>query len=241
MGIPPTRYSWRKDTTFHLKTNMSDKRLMNICVGVGGIKMSKAMRVKTALCIPAFLLLLSGCNRFQETELVGLPVGVSLANSQEIDIGTIVENTQLQVESMLPGAYLNGFGFYGPCQGLADFHGRISLSFVQVHRILLFPKMFVAFADVDTTRRTLDIETHDFSALYPNTTYLSPESISAAREIAGIAYKHITDLGMQDCDVALVRLSQTWHVSCTEPGSGPVGPSLGNFEIDAETWRIVTK
>lgn len=102
--------------------------------------------------------------------------------------------------------------------------------------------MLVAFASVDTIQEVLEVQTRDFSDRYWSTDPLLPQNVSVAKEFAQVAYRHITDLGILDCDITMSCVgnkADVWHVLCTEPGSGPTGSRLCEFEIHAETGQIV--
>ncbi len=196
-------------------------------------------RIQILLCASVLLSALAAC-RFQETDLAGLPIEVSQADTQSVDVGVIVENVQAQVQKVLPGAYLTAFAFTGQCQGLPELHGQVHLQFVRVKSFLFYQQVLVALASVDTIQETLEIQTRDFSDYYWSTDPLLPQDVSVAKEIANIAHKHIAGLGIPACDVTLSNMGQTWHVLCTEPGSGPTGSRLCEYEIDAATLQIVT-
>jgi len=196
-------------------------------------------RRQILLCASALLAALAACN-FQESNLTGLPVEVSYANAQGVNVDVMTENVQRQVQRVLPEAYLTSFNFAGQCQGLPDLHGQVHLEFVQVESFPFYQRVLVALTSIDTVQETLEIQTRDYSDYYWSIEPLPPQDLSIAREIADIANKHIADLGILDCDVTLSSVGQTWHVLCTEPGSGPAGLRLCEFEIDAATGQIVT-
>lgn len=196
-------------------------------------------RIQLLLCVVTLLSASAACS-FQETDLTGLPVEISQANAQDVNIDIIVENVQEQVQMVLPEAYLSAFAFTGQCQGLSELHGQVHLEFVQVESFPFYQQVLVALTSVDTIQETLEIRTRDYSDYYWSTDPLPPQDVSVAREIANIAHKHIADLGIPDCDVTLSSVGQTWHVLCTEPSSGPAGSRLCEFEVDAATGQIVT-
>jgi hypothetical protein len=196
-------------------------------------------RIQPLLCVLALLSALAACN-FQETDLTELPVEISQADAQGVNVDVIVENVQKQVRMILPEAYLTMFVFTGRYQGLPELHGQVHLQFVQVESFPFYQRVLVALTSVDTVQETLEIRTRDYSDRYWSTEPLPLQDVSIAREIADIADKHIADLGIPDCDVTLSSVGRIWHVLCTQPGSGPVGSHLCEFEIDAATGQIMT-
>lgn len=176
---------------------------------------------------------------FEEVDLVGLPAAVSEPTGQEVAVSVVIEGALQQVQLLLPEAYLRSFVFTGKCQDLPELRGQVKPDFVQVKLGLLRRRVTVALVSVDTIQQTLTVRVRDHSAYYPSTERLSMQEISSAKDVAGVAYEHIRTLGLSDCDVTLTRLEDAWHVLCTEPGSGPAGPRLCEFEIDAATEQIV--
>lgn len=202
--------------------------------------MRNQARIRMLLWTSVLLLVLSAC-KFQETELTGLPIEI-LANAQDVNVDIIVGQTQDRVQEILPHSYLVAFSFRGRCQDLPALRGQIDLHFVQVKSFAFHRQVLVAFASVDTIQGTLDVQTRDFSDRYWSTDPLLPQDVSVAKEISQVAYQHIADLGILDCDVTLDRVGNTadvWHVLCTEPGSGPTGSQLCEFEINTATGQIV--
>jgi hypothetical protein len=204
--------------------------------------MRNQARIKMLWWTSVLLLVLSACKfKFQEMELTELPIETS-ANAQDVNVDIIVRHTQDQVQEVLPRSYLVAFGFTGQCQELPALRGQMDLEFVQVKSFTFHRQVLVAFASVDTIQGTLDIRTRDFSDRYWSTDPLPPQNVSVAKEISQVAHQHITDLGILDCDVTLSCVGNKvdiWHVLCTEPGSGPTGSHLCEFEINAVTGQIV--
>lgn len=203
--------------------------------------MKNQICIKMLLWMSALLLTLPAC-QFQETGLRKLPIEISQTNAQDVDVDLVVKQVQDRVQEALPKSYLMAFSFRGRCQDLPGLRGEIGLHFVQVKTLPLHQQVLAAFASVDTKQGTLEIQTRDFSDRYWSTDRLLPQNVSIAKEIAQVAYQHITDLGILDCDVTLSCVGNKegiWYVLCTEPGSGPTGSRLCEFEIHAATGRIV--
>ena len=202
--------------------------------------MRNQARIRVLLWASVLLLVLSAC-QFQETELTGSPIDL-LANAQDVDVDVIVEHTQGRVREVLPRSYLVAFSFRGRCQDLPALRGRIDLHFVQVKPFVFRRQVLVAFASVDTIQGTLDVLTRDFSDRYWSTDPLLLQDVSIAKEVSQVAYQHLTDLGILDCDVTLDRVGNTadvWHILCTEPGSGSTGSQLCEFEIGTSAGQII--
>ena len=203
--------------------------------------MRNQLSIRILLCMLVLSSTLAACiSKSQEVDLTGLPVEISKAGTQEINVDVIIESALQQVLKCLPEAYLSSFVFTGYCQDLSELRGRVELNFVQVQVTPLKQRVWVAFASVDTVQQTLDVQIRDHSDYCWSTEPLLLQDISAAREVADIAYTQIAALGISDCDATLTRLDRTWEVVGTEPGSGPAGPRECEFEIDASTRQIET-
>lgn len=203
--------------------------------------MRNQMRIKILLWMLVLSLALSAC-KFQETELRELPIEIFQTNAQDVDVNLIVRQVQDRVQETLPNSYLVAFGFTGRYQELPGLRGEMVLDFVQVKTFLVHQQVLAAFTSVDTIQGTLEIRTKDVSDYYWSTNPLPPQNVAVAREVSQIAYRHITDLGILDCDVTLSCVGNKvdiWHVLCTEPGSGPTGSHLCEFKIQAATGQIV--
>lgn len=203
--------------------------------------MRNQMRIKILLWMLVLLLALSAC-KFQETELRELPIEIFQTNAQDVDVDLIVRQVQDRVQETLPNSYLVAFGFSGRCQDLPGLRGEMVLDFVQVKTFFLHRQVLAAFTSVDTVQGTLEIWTKDVSDYYWSTDPLLLQDVSVAREVSQMAYRHITNLGILDCDVAMDCVGNQrdiWHILCTEPKSGPGGHRLCEFEINAKTGQIV--
>ena len=194
--------------------------------------------IRMILYITTCLLLLTACH-FQESEMTGKSIDILDPNTQEISIETIIKNSQQEVHAILPRAYLSAFSFTGQCQDLPKLHGQVHMTFVQVRSFLFYQQVVVAFVSVDTVQETLEIQTQDLSHHYWSTESMSIQEASAIAEVAEIAYQHLTELGIEDCDVTLSSMNQNWHVLCTEPNSGTTGARLCTFWIDASAIPMI--
>lgn len=202
--------------------------------------MRNQIRIKI-LWMSALLLALSAC-QFKEAELRELPIEIFQTNARDVDVDLIVKQVQDRVQETLPKSYLMAFSFRGRCRDLPGLRGEIGLHFVQVKTLLFHRQVLVAFASVDTIQETLEVQTRDFSDRYWSTDPLLPQNVSVAKDVSQVAYRHIADLGILDCDVPLSCVGNKediWHVLCTDPGSGPTGSSLCEFEVNTATGQIV--
>jgi hypothetical protein len=203
--------------------------------------MRNQVQIKILLWVSILLLALSAC-KFQETESRALPIEISPTGTQDVDVDFIVRQVQDLVQDTLPNSYLVALGFAGRCRDLPGLRGEIVLDFVQVKTFLFHRQVLAAFTSVDTVQGTLEVWTKDVSDYYWSTDLLLPQDVSVAREVSQMAYRHITDLGILDCDVVMDCVGNQrdiWHILCTEPESGPGGRRLCEFEINAKTRQIL--
>ena len=166
------------------------------------------------LCLWLSLLLFACTSRFQEVKVTNVPVTVFKPGTQNVDVSVVLEDVTQRVHEMLPGAYFQGMVFSGKCQDLSRLHGKLVLVFVQVQAAIPKRQVVRASASVDTVRQTMDLHYEDVSDFYPSTKRRTLNGDRSIKEIAAIAHRHITELGLSDCDVTLTQLDDSWDVRC---------------------------
>jgi hypothetical protein len=189
--------------------------------------------VRWGLCLVLFL---SACApAFQEVRVADVPVKVYKPGTQDVDIDIVWESVTKKLGEMLPGAYFQGMVFSGKCQDLLKLQGKLVLVFAQVRPAIPQQRVVRATISVDVTKQTMGIHLKDESNFYPSTRRLALDSGLSVKEVAAIAYQHIIESGLSDCDVTLSQSDRTWDVRC-----GPLDNFVQEcrFEIDASSGAI---
>lgn len=146
--------------------------------------------------------------------MTDVPVTVFEPGTQDVDLDTILEAAAQRIHEILPGAHFQSLVFSGRCQDLPHLRGKLVLIFVQVQAAIPRQRVVRATATVDTVRQTMSLHYVDESDHYPSTQRQTFGGDCSVKEIAAIAYRHITELGLPDCDVTLTQLDDSWDVRC---------------------------
>ena len=189
--------------------------------------------------LSAFLLLLTCCGihlppearygTIDNPRTTYRPVSVPRNPVGVVDTDALFADVETEVRTMLPGAYLRGIVFAGQASDLATLDGGITFDFVQVRPRVLWKRIIVAAARVETEEQALRIRTRDETGHYPSTDRLSLDEGLPFRDIAAIAQEQLRDLGLEEHAIAVTRFGQNeWVVVCGE---------IGTFERECE-FRI---
>jgi len=166
------------------------------------------------LCL---LLLLSACtSSFQDVKVTDVPITVFEPGTQEeeVDVGVVFEAVTQRIHETLPEAYFQGMVFSGRCQDLPRLHGKLVLVFAHVQAGVPRQQVVKVTASVDTVRQTMDLYYEDVSIFYPSTKRQMFSGDYSIKEIAAVAHRRITELGLCDGDVTLTQLNDSWDVRC---------------------------
>ncbi len=184
---------------------------MNTCDG------SRGNSYKIALL--AVLGLTWACGNSVNRRFSDIPIQVSRPGSESVDVELVISNVQVEVEGVLPGAYLNFLSFVGNCANLADFNGQFTFYFVMSKETLLgSERKFLAQAEVDTAARELSIEVSDETSRYISLAPLNLTGIPIA-EIAANLQRYLEATNRCDNTVVLQRIAadDAWAVRCGPP------------------------
>lgn len=180
--------------------------------------MSRPLTLVSNICGGVcLLLLLSACTygfQFQDVKVTDVPINVLNPGTQEVNVDVVFATVTQRVHETLPKAYFQGMVFSGRCQDLPRLQGKLILVFTQVRTAIPRQQVVRATASVDTLRQAMDLYYEDVSNFYPSTKRRTFSGDRPIKEIAAIAYQHITELGLCDGDVTLTQLNDSWEVRC---------------------------
>lgn len=166
-------------------------------------------------------LLVTACaSRFEETRVADIPVKILRTDIQEIDLDMALEAAKGKAREVLPEAYFQRLVFSGKCRDLPRFQGTLVLVFEQVSSTPFKRQVIIGIASIDTVRQTMNLhfwDESDYELHIPQRTFVGTREFT---KIASLAHSYITELGLDDCDVTLTQMDNSWDVRC--------GP-LGNF------------
>ncbi len=195
-----------------------------------------------ALILTACLIFLSlnACaSTFKPVYATGIPI--SLPDTSYITMDTILMQVDQQVQKYVPGAYASSLTFLGQCEDLDEMVGKINIGYVRIDRkFRLRARVIVGIVSIDKLNETMEMQFEDHTEHYPLT--IPPSALAENLllfDVAKLANNHIESLAVSNCDITLTYLGDTWHVLCTESGSGPLGAWLCAFEIDNVTLQIL--
>jgi hypothetical protein len=164
------------------------------------------------------LLMILACRTPMETvKETDLPVESSTSGTQEVDADLAFEAARNHVRERLPEAYFVGMSLVAPCDDLWRLEGTLSFSFLQVRRVLLEEEIIEATALVDTVKQRMDVLFQDLSHAAVRR---EPDPFwgdRGLRDIANLAQRRITSLGISPCTASLTQLSSGWRVHCRQP------------------------
>lgn len=104
--------------------------------------------------------------------------------------------------------------FSGKCQNLPHLRGKLVLIFEQVHPALFKQQVISGEASIDTVIQTMNLGFKDETDFYPLVRRGAFVGDSSFKKIAALAQRHITELGLSDCDVTITQLENSWDVRC---------------------------
>lgn len=198
------------------------------------------MRIQLSYSLGLLLLgfLLTSClPESQAVNLRNIPIKVSQPDSEEIDIDVVISSAEEEIREKLPDSYFGMLVFTGKCQDLPKLKGRMIVLFKQVKPSLFGQRVLFATASVSTNRSVMDLSIHDETKYYPSTTGLPVVTDNHFKEVANIAYEHIVETGVSQCDVTITQSEGMWDIRC-----GPLDNFVQecHFGIDAVTGRIIS-
>jgi len=186
------------------------------------------------LCLLMFLSLLVACSNI-ERRLENIPIVISPPESQAVDIDLVINNTQAEVQKVLPDAYLVFFSFVGQCGNLPKLQGEVRLDFARVQRSLFGERTLFAEATVRTDNHTLSFSVKDETEHYPN---IEPLVLNGKDipEIASILHAYLDSTHRCTDTVVLtrVRIETPWLARCGPPEK----VFLECLEIDPESGKV---
>ncbi len=162
----------------------------------------------TTRTILLLFVLIAGCSRFQESRLTGIPVSVYRPGTSEVDIGLIYEAATEKVHEILPRAYFAGMVFSGKCYGLLSLQGKIVFIFLQTRIGIPRKQVLRGVVTVRTQQQTMDLWYTDETNHYPNLNGEPFPGDHAFRDLVSLAHRHVTDLGISDCDITIGQLEE---------------------------------
>lgn len=200
--------------------------------------MNRRLTFASTICLCLWLsLVLAACtSRFQEIKVTNVPVTVFKPGTQDVDVSVVLESVTQRVRETLPGAYFQGVVFSGRCPDLPRLQGKLILTFVQVQVAIPRQQVVLATASIDTVQQTMDLHYENVSSFYPSTKRRTLSGDHSIKEIAAIAHRHITELGLSDCDVTLTQLDDSWDVRC-----GPLGSFIQKCRFEIVNGEIKDK
>ncbi len=178
--------------------------------------MSRQQSFTSVLCFGLCLsLLVTGCApQFQEVRVADVSVNVSSPGTQDINLDIALKVAGERIRGVLPAAYFRGMVFSGKWQDLPRLRGRLGLTFEQVRPGLFKHQVVRSEALIDTVRQTMNLYFTDDTEFYPNVRQATFVGHNSFKEIAALAYKRITELGLEDGDVTLTQMDNSWDVRC---------------------------
>ena len=180
--------------------------------------MNRQLTLVSNICGAVYLLLLlSACTygfQFQDIKVTDVPINVLKPGTQEVNLDVVFTTVTQKVHETLPKAYFQGMVFSGKCQDLPRLQGKLVLVFTQVRTAIPKQQVVRATASVDTLRKTMNLYYEDVSNFYPSTKHRTFNGDRSIKELAAIAYRYITELGLCDGDVTLTQLNDSWDVRC---------------------------
>lgn len=183
---------------------------------------------------------LVGCARsYQPFDQTDIGLSPSPFEGKTPDVLGIVANVGVEVQKELPRAELIHVNYQGQCQDLGGLRGVLHLEFAEERGILWSTQYLVGLASVDTLSQTLDLRYRDYTPYHLSAEPLDLDRGLSMSQVAGLASAHISDLGVDGCDIMLSHAGETWHILCTSSGSGVVGHRLCDFEVDAITGAVI--
>lgn len=183
--------------------------------------MNRSFASALILCFGLCLSLLTACApKFPQVKVTDVPVNILNPSTQEVDLDIALEMGTRKIREVLPDAHFRGMVFSGKCQALPRLQGKLVLIFYQVRPALFKHQVVSGDASIDTVRQIMNLDFTDETEFYPlirRELFIGDRSF---KKIATLAHRHITELGLADCDVTITQLENAWDVRCG---------ALGNF------------
>jgi hypothetical protein len=175
----------------------------------------KAKLLKTGVLLVVTALSCSCRPAFNHVYLTDVPVRIYAEdNSDYPNVDIIREDVQTKVSESIPGAMYKDFLFSGKCSELPAHQGTMLFTFQRVQNYLNGKQVIFVTATVDTRQQTVKIEALDESSFYPNLQQDEPTTEAAFGRITQIAYQHINQLGLSNCNVTITQQEDHWDVRC---------------------------
>ncbi len=159
--------------------------------------------------------LLSACTpEFAKFVIRDIPVDVYDPGTQRVNFDRVYQSAQQQVSAKLPNAYFAGMVFSGKCRDLPQLEGELALIFLQVRPGILQHQVLQAIALIDTISGTMDVRFTDESSSYPVLQQETFVGDAAFKDVARIAYGHLSAHNADDYDVTVTQQQNSWAVRC---------------------------
>jgi hypothetical protein len=166
------------------------------------------------LCFGLYLSLTACAPKFPRVKVTDVPVSILNPSTQEVDLDIAFTIAIQKTQEMLPEAYFGGMVFSGRCQALPRLQGTLVLVFARVRSALFKQQIVSGVTSIDTVRQMMSLyytDRSDYEWYDPPTTFPGNRSF---REIATLAHRHITELGLSDCDITITQMDNSWDVRC---------------------------
>lgn len=187
--------------------------------------------------VALFTVSLVSCRpKFQSVYMTDVPIQTLDPDSEEIDLGTLMVDVQMIIKRMLPGARFRGMVFSGQCKDVSKLRGRLVVDFIQTRDFLNGPQILVATASIDVIQESMTLTILDESTGYPSMVLLPEVTDHQLKEITQIAYRHITEQELDECDVTVTQGIDQWDVRC---GSLDDFIQQCRFAIDTVSGAII--
>lgn len=150
--------------------------------------------------------------------MTGIPIIVTEPGSEAVNLDLVYDAALAEVTRTLPDAYYSGLVFWSTCRDLAQLHGTVSLTFLQVHPAIPSQQVVLAIARVDTLQHDLDIEYRNITDIAWVTERHVFKGHQSIVSIVATAQRHIVELGVTSCNVVLTEMFDgSWDVRCGWP------------------------
>ncbi|RLD06642.1 MAG: hypothetical protein DRI56_07755 [Chloroflexota bacterium] len=182
------------------------------------------------------MLVITGCYpKFKEVELDNIPFK-TLNDDGIVDLNLIIENSSILVSRWLSDTQYSFIAYYGKCQNMPRLEGEFRVLFVEVREQENWkgqPQVIFADVLIHTNSQMADIRIYDVTDSYPNTNTKLPVTDIQFREVISVAIEYLKTLGINDCEVGITQMEETWSVLCKE--------SECDFDIDANSLEVIVE
>ncbi len=191
-----------------------------------------------SLCLS--LLFLVGCSKVEKVSVTGVPIQISHPGEEKVDIEKVLIQASELVKKHFPDAYYGDVGFNSTCADFSLGKGELVFLFMQVKPRILSskPQVIWIYVTVDTNKMTLDLSEQDMTDFYPSLDSSRQVDNQMFYKVLASADEHLRKMGINDCDLQISQLKETWDVSCYLLDREDKNCQ---FSIDPETFEVLNE